>query len=419
VPNTAAALPEVSKDGLTWTIRIRKGVYFSPDPVFNNQKRELIADDYVYAWKRLLDPKVRSPYLFYVEDKLVGADPVLEQAKKTGKFDLRREVRRAAGARQVHDPVHAEDARLRDAAQPDADADGGGRARSDREVRGAGKQLDDEQPGGNRPRTRSRSGSARTRSCSRRTRTSAMNFPESATRPTSAIMAQMKGKKLPAIGRIDISIIEEDNPRLLAFDSGQTDYEKLPYTMTDRALVDGKLKPEYAKRGIGWYRVPEPGLIFAYFNMEDPVVGGYERRRLRCAARWRSASTPRADQGQLQGTGAAGGAAGAAERVGPRSERKGAVQIRSGRGARAARQVRLQGLRRRRLSRNARMQADVGRAGQHDDGARPRDLRAVEEEHGCDRHPDDVHQPAVARAPEEGEAGQAADVAARLVQLGQ
>jgi hypothetical protein len=28
--------------------------------------------------------------------------------------------------------------------------------------------------------------------------------------------------------------------------------------MTDRALADNKLKPEYAKRGIGWYRVPEP-----------------------------------------------------------------------------------------------------------------------------------------------------------------
>ena len=87
VPNTAAGMPEISPDGLTWTIRLRKGIYFAPDPVFNGQKRELTADDYVYAWKRLLDPKVRSPYLFYVEDRFVGADAVIEQAKKTGKFD--------------------------------------------------------------------------------------------------------------------------------------------------------------------------------------------------------------------------------------------------------------------------------------------------------------------------------------------
>ncbi|MEO7762700.1 MAG: ABC transporter substrate-binding protein, partial [Casimicrobiaceae bacterium] len=87
VPNTAMAMPEVSSDGLTWTIRIRKGIYFAPDPVFNGQKRELTADDYIYAWKRLLDPKVRSPYLFYVDDKFVGIDPLIEEAKKTGKLD--------------------------------------------------------------------------------------------------------------------------------------------------------------------------------------------------------------------------------------------------------------------------------------------------------------------------------------------
>src|SRR4051794_16189697 len=80
VPNTAAALPEVRDDGLTWPIHIRKGIYFAPDAVFNGQKRELTADDYVYAWKRLLDPKVRSPYLFFVENKFVGADEATEQA---------------------------------------------------------------------------------------------------------------------------------------------------------------------------------------------------------------------------------------------------------------------------------------------------------------------------------------------------
>ena len=58
-------------------------------------------------------------------------------------------------------------------------------------------------------------------------------FPDSADPADKAIVAQMKGKKVPAIGRVDISIIEEDQSRLLAFDSGQIDYEKLPYTMTE------------------------------------------------------------------------------------------------------------------------------------------------------------------------------------------
>lgn len=26
--------------------------------------------------------------------------------------------------------------------------------------------------------------------------------------------------------------------------------------------------------------MPEPGLIFAYFNMDDPVIGGYQREKI-------------------------------------------------------------------------------------------------------------------------------------------
>src|SRR5213075_384371 len=52
VPNTAAALPEISPDGKTWTIRVRPGIYFADDAAFKGAKRELTAADYVYSWKR-------------------------------------------------------------------------------------------------------------------------------------------------------------------------------------------------------------------------------------------------------------------------------------------------------------------------------------------------------------------------------
>src|SRR5258706_8017329 len=60
VPNTAVAMPEISADGKTWTIRVRPGIYFADDPVFKGQRRELTAADYVYGWKRVLDPAMRS-----------------------------------------------------------------------------------------------------------------------------------------------------------------------------------------------------------------------------------------------------------------------------------------------------------------------------------------------------------------------
>src|SRR5437764_4985674 len=60
VPNTAAGMPEISPDGKTWTIRLRKGIYFADDAAFKGKRRELVAADYVYAIKRILDPKLRS-----------------------------------------------------------------------------------------------------------------------------------------------------------------------------------------------------------------------------------------------------------------------------------------------------------------------------------------------------------------------
>ena len=86
-PNTAAALPEVSADGRTWTIKVKPGTYFADDPAFKGQRRELTAADYLYAWKRTLDPKVHSPWLELFDGKIVGMDALLAQAKATGKFD--------------------------------------------------------------------------------------------------------------------------------------------------------------------------------------------------------------------------------------------------------------------------------------------------------------------------------------------
>src|SRR6266705_2780205 len=86
-PQTAAAMPEVSDEGRTWTMRVKPGIYFADDPAFKGKKRELVAADYVYSWKRLLDPRVRSPFAWYLQGKIVGADAVLEAAKQTGRFD--------------------------------------------------------------------------------------------------------------------------------------------------------------------------------------------------------------------------------------------------------------------------------------------------------------------------------------------
>src|SRR5436190_7935103 len=82
VPNTAAALPDISPDGKTWTIRLRPGIYFADDPAFKGKRRELTAKDYIYAIKRVLDPNMRSNALSLVEGRFVGVDAVVAKASK-------------------------------------------------------------------------------------------------------------------------------------------------------------------------------------------------------------------------------------------------------------------------------------------------------------------------------------------------
>ncbi len=53
VPRIAEALPTLGPDKRTWTIRLKKGVCFS-------NGREVVADDFVYSIRRVLDPKTKS-----------------------------------------------------------------------------------------------------------------------------------------------------------------------------------------------------------------------------------------------------------------------------------------------------------------------------------------------------------------------
>lgn len=92
VPSVAAAMPEISADGRVWTIRIRSGIYFDDDPVFGGKKRELTAADFVYSWKRMMDPRVRSPNTADLEGKVVGLDAAVAKARASGGFDFDAEI---------------------------------------------------------------------------------------------------------------------------------------------------------------------------------------------------------------------------------------------------------------------------------------------------------------------------------------
>ena len=86
-PQTLESMPEVSADGKTYTLRVKPGIFFADDPAFDGRKRELVAADYVYSMKRLLDPRVRASQQAEVEPYVVGAEEAAIKARKANKFD--------------------------------------------------------------------------------------------------------------------------------------------------------------------------------------------------------------------------------------------------------------------------------------------------------------------------------------------
>ena len=94
VPNTAAAMPEVSDDFRTFTVRLTPGIFFQDDAAFKGQQRELIAADYVYSIKRVFDPRWKSQVLFILEGaRIIGLDHVRQRALKDKQpFDYRRDI---------------------------------------------------------------------------------------------------------------------------------------------------------------------------------------------------------------------------------------------------------------------------------------------------------------------------------------
>ncbi|MCX7552979.1 ABC transporter substrate-binding protein [Marinicella sp. S1101] len=74
-PNLATTMPQISDDGLTYTISIKKGVKFHPHPAFKDGVgREIVAADFIYSIKRSFDPKNRASGAWLWQNKIIGLD---------------------------------------------------------------------------------------------------------------------------------------------------------------------------------------------------------------------------------------------------------------------------------------------------------------------------------------------------------
>ncbi|MEO6929609.1 MAG: ABC transporter substrate-binding protein, partial [Casimicrobiaceae bacterium] len=283
VPNTADAMPEISADGKTWTIHLRKGIYFADDPVFKGKKRELTAQDYIYEWKRVIDPRLRSPNAYYLTGKLVGIDEAVAKARASGKFDYDAEIAgmRALDRYTLRLVLVNTDYTLMSYLQQVALC---AVAREVVEAYGDASTWVMDHPVGTGPyRLKSwRRGQKIVLDANPGFREEYFPAPPAdADAATRALALSMKGKRVPQIGSVEISIIEEPTPTLLAFDSRTLDYFNVPVDLTGKVIgADGKLLPTYANDGVTLHTIVQNALGYTYFNMDDPVVGGYTPERI-------------------------------------------------------------------------------------------------------------------------------------------
>ena len=280
IPKTAAAMPEVSADGLTYTIKLKKGIYFADDPVFGGKKRELTSYDYAYSFKRLLDPVIHSPNSWLFDGRIKGIEPLIKDAEKTRKFDYDRKFEgiqtpdRYTLVIKLNNPdqnfpmilAHSPAAAVaREVIEKYKDKAGAVMGR----------------PIGTGPYMLSRwtPASRIILKANPNFRGEVWNYTPS-TPEDQKVAAKLKGMPMPQVGVIDIQIVEEAQSRWLAFKKNETDLIEVEAENALQALENGKLKPEFANKGIQLSRIADPLIAYQYWNMQNPVVGGFSKEKI-------------------------------------------------------------------------------------------------------------------------------------------
>ena len=276
--NTAAALPEVADDFKTFTVRLTPGIYFSDDPAFGGKKRELVAEDYVYSIKRHWDPRFKSPKLSNLQNNgILGLDALREAALKPGAtFDYDRPVdgMRALDRYTVRFKLQRSTPRfiddLTDPAVTGAVA---------REVVERYGDRVMEHPVGTGPYRLAawRRSSLLVFEKNPNYRNVFYGEDAPADDPVAQkAVAALKGRKMPMIDRIEVSIIQENQPRWLAFVNREMEViEQVPEDFTNIAIPNNHIAPNLAAQGIYEVRYLLNDSSMSYFAMENSVVGGY------------------------------------------------------------------------------------------------------------------------------------------------
>ncbi|TDP72961.1 ABC transporter substrate-binding protein [Roseateles toxinivorans] len=278
-PLIAAALPEISPDFKTFVVRLRPGIYFADDAAFKGKRREVVAQDFVYSFKRFADPALKAQgWSTFEEADFVGLTALRKQAiaDKTP-FDYEREIDgiKALDRYTLQFKVVNPRPRLLQSVLAGNDLRG---AVAREVVEFYGDKIMGHPVG---------TGPFQLKSWTRSSRMVLERNPDYRERfydaePAAndaegqALLARFKGRRLPMVDRVEIAIVEEVQPRWLSFLNDESDFaERVPNEFITLAMPGGRLAPNLAKRGMHSVRTVGAEQVLTVFNLDDPVVGGY------------------------------------------------------------------------------------------------------------------------------------------------
>ena len=273
VPLAAEAMPEVTDSGKTYTAHLRKGIHFTPDPAFKGHSRELTAQDFAYSFMRLIDPAIHSPSAYLVRGKIVGLDAAAARAKTTGKFDYTAKIPGLEVVDRYTLRIHLVRTDYTFGyilAQPSSGAVA-------REVVEAYGDEIGAHPVGSGPYMLKEwvPGTRIVLEANPDYRGFIWNFAAGDDARDRELVATMHGKKMPQIGRAEISIVEDEDLDWSAFRANQLDTAQIPRRLMQGSPEGDQVRRELRDRGIAAYRTYSPRIRYSSFNFRDPVIGGF------------------------------------------------------------------------------------------------------------------------------------------------
>lgn len=273
-PNLVDAMPELSKDAKTYTFKLKKGVLFQDDASFkttNGKGREMTAEDVIYSWKRLADPKVVSTGWWIFDGRIEGLNEWREAAQKSGAADYAAPV---AGLKVVDHYTlqvtlkQASAQFLYYVAMPFA------AVVPHEAVEQYGKEFVNHPVGTGAFRLREFNPSQRLIWVKNPTYRDDFYPSEGAPGDKEAGLLADAGKKLPLVDKIIVTIFVESQPQWLNFMSGRLDYSGIPKDNYAQAITSTKeLSPEMKAKGIRLFKEAQLDVTHDSFNMNDPIVG--------------------------------------------------------------------------------------------------------------------------------------------------